>query len=339
MKPARFYKEISKNKAVQCRLCSHYCLLKDGEIGLCRVRQNKDGKLYTLVYGYPVALNIDPVEKKPLFHFLPGSTAFSLGTYGCNFRCKNCQNYDISQATEVEEKTKHLKFFSPEEIVNAAQAQGTESIAYTYVEPTIFGEYALDIMKLAHERGLKNIWISNGFMSPEFLKELLPLVDAFNIDIKSFSDKFYQEVAGGRLQPVLENLKRIKKEGKHLEVTTLIIPTLSDDLEMLKSIAEFIFQELGPKTPWHISRFSGAISWQLKDLPSTRVETLQETKSLAEKVGLKFVYLGNVPGEGENTYCPKCGALAIERTGYLVQRFDDAGHCPRCGEDLNIVTA
>ncbi len=337
MQEARFYKKLG-NKTVQCQLCNHYCVLKEGALGLCRARQNKGGKLHDLVYGYPVALNVDPVEKKPLYHFLPGSTAFSLGTYGCNFRCKNCQNYDISQATNIEEKNKQLKYFSPEEIVKLALEYQTESIAYTYVEPTIFGEYALDIMKIARKNNLKNIWISNGYMSKNFLQEAAPLVDAFNIDLKSFDDDFYQKIIGARLKPVLDNLKRIKKLGNHLEVTTLVIPTLSDDLKMLKKIIQFIHQSLGADTPWHISRFSGEISWQLKNLPSTKIETLEKIYNLAKKAGLKYVYLGNVPGKGENTYCPYCGTLAIKRTMYSIERFDKNGHCPQCGKDLNIIT-
>ncbi len=336
MQEARFYRKI-KNDLLQCRLCSHYCILKNGEVGFCNARQNKGGKLYSLVYGYPVAVNVDPIEKKPLFHFLPGSDIFSLGTFGCNFRCKNCQNYDISQESAIEEKNKALPFVAPEKIVEGALAYKTNSIAYTYVEPTIFGEYALDIMTLAKEKNLKNVWVSNGFMSEEFLEELLPLADAFNIDIKSFDDEFYKTNCSAWLKPVLENTKKIKKFGKHLEVTTLVIPSLSDDLTMLKKIAKFIYNELGAETPWHISRFSGEISWKLQNLPQTDLRLLEKVYEIGKKAGLKYVYLGNVPDGKENTYCPKCNTLAIKRNYYNIERFDKNGKCPKCGEDLDMI--
>ncbi len=336
MPEARFYKRI-KNDLLQCRLCSHYCVLKNNEIGFCNARKNKGGKLYSLVYGYPVAVNVDPIEKKPLFHFLPGSDVFSLGTFGCNFRCKNCQNYDISQESAIEEKNKALPFLAPEKIVAGALTYKTKSIAYTYVEPTIFGEYALDIMILARKKNLKNVWVSNGFMSEEFLKELLPLADAFNIDIKSFDNEFYKTNCSARLKPVLENVKKIKKFGKHLEITTLVIPTLSDNLRMLKKIAEFIYNELGAETPWHISRFSGEISWKLQNLPQTDLQLLEKVYEIGKKAGLKYVYLGNVPDGKENTYCPKCNTLVIKRNYYNIERFDKNGKCPKCGEDLDMV--
>ena len=336
MLEAKYYKKLQDNK-VQCRLCNHFCALADGEVGVCHVRKNIKGKLYSLVYNHPVALNLDPIEKKPLFHFCPGSASFSLGTFGCNFRCKNCQNYEISQEAAVEEKVKRLPEITPEQIVQQALDTGAQSIAYTYVEPTIFAEYALDIMKLARKEGLKNIWVSNGFMSAEFLQDLLPLLDAINIDLKSFEDKFYREVAGGRLQPVLDNIKTVKQSSTHLEITTLVIPTLSDDLQMLQKIIDFVYTEAGPETPWHISRFSGAISWQLKHLPETDIKLLEKVYQEAKKRGLYYVYLGNVlDKDKENTYCSQCGALAIRRLGYQVERFDNNGRCSQCGADLNI---
>jgi len=336
MREAKYYKKLKKNK-VQCQLCNHFCALDDGELGICHVRKNIKGKLYSLVYNHPVALQLDPIEKKPFFHFCPGSASFSLGTFGCNFRCKNCQNYEISQESAVEQKVKYLPEVKPEQIVQQAVEAKAQSIAYTYVEPTIFAEYALDIMKLARKKGLKNVWVSNGFMSEEFLRDLLPLLDAINIDLKSFEDEFYREIAGGRLEPILENIKTVKQSKVHLELTTLVIPTLSDDLKMLQKIIDFIYKEVGPETPWHISRFSGAISWQLKHLPATDVQLLEAIYQKAKKRGLQYVYLGNVlDPDKENTYCPQCNKLAVRRLGYQIERLDDNGHCRYCGADLNI---
>ncbi len=334
---AKFYQKL-KNKAVKCQLCHHFCTLGPGQTGICRTRQNIDGELYSLVYGYPVALNVDPIEKKPFFHFLPASLTFSLGTLGCNFRCRNCQNWDISQAKNIKEKIKLLDYFEPEKIVEEALNNECKSIAYTYNEPTVFAEYALDIMKLAHEYNLKNVWVSNGFMSSECLQAILPYLDAINIDLKSFSDQFYQNICGARLQPVLKNLKTFKAEQVHLEVTTLIIPTLSDDPEMLAQIANFIATELDTDTPWHISRFSPEISWQLKNLPATGDDIIYEAYEIGKDAGLKYVYVGNLPGdEKENTYCPRCGELAIRRLGYYVERFDNHGRCAHCDKNLEII--
>ncbi len=334
---AKFYQQL-KGKAVRCNLCHHFCRLQPGQIGLCRSRQNINGELYSLVYGYPVALNVDPIEKKPFFHFLPGSLAFSLGTFGCNFRCRNCQNWDISQAKNIKEKNKALDFIEPEKIIEEALDNNCRSIAYTYNEPTIFAEYALDIMKLAHQYKLKNVWVSNGFMSADCRKAILPYLDAINIDLKSFADEFYRLNCGGRLQPVLDNLKTIKAEQIHLEVTTLIIPTLSDDIEMLAKIANFIAVELDTDTPWHLSRFSPQISWQLRDLPPTSDDIIYEAYEIGREAGLKYVYVGNLPGdEKENTYCPNCGQLAIRRLGYQVERFDNQGRCAHCDKNLEII--
>jgi len=338
MKEAQFYKTLTNNE-VQCRLCNHFCRLREGQIGLCRTRKNKDGRLYSLVYGYPAVLNVDPIEKKPFFHFLPGSLTYSLGTLGCNFVCRNCQNWDISQAKNIETKLKQIDFWLPEKIVENALGDGCQSIAYTYNEPTVFAEYALDIMRLAHKNGLKNIWVSNGFMSAEALNSILPYLDAINVDLKSMDENFYRENCGGHLKPILENLKLIKQEQVHLEITTLVIPTLSDDLEMLQKLANFIVSELDTDTPWHISRFSPEISWQLKNLPTTGDDILYEAYEIGKEAGLKYVYLGNVPGDQkENTYCPQCGELAIRRLGYHIERLDNNGHCSYCDRSLDIIT-
>jgi len=336
MKEAYLYQKL-KNQKVRCQTCAHYCQLAPGQRGLCGVRENIDGKLIALNYGKIAAINIDPIEKKPFFHFLPGSRSLSIATVGCNFFCKNCQNFDISQAPKPNKPVTGEEF-SPEQIVEIAVKNKLPSISYTYVEPTIFLEYALDIMKLAKKAGLKNNWVSNGFLSPESAKLVIPYLDAINIDIKGFSDEFYQSNCGAKLQPVLETSKLMKKSGVWVEITTLAIPTLSDSEEMFKQIAQFIFQELGPETPWHISQFCGAISWKLQHLPDTPVETLEKAWQIGKETGLKYVYTGNVPGLlSEDTYCPKCQTLCIDRTSYLIRRLDKNGQCPKCGENLDLI--
>ncbi len=292
MKEAYLYKKL-KDKQVQCQTCNHYCLIKEGEKGKCAVRQNIRGKLYSLNYGKISALQIDPIDKKPLYHFLPGSYSLSFASAGCNFQCQNCQNWQISQGPrisgEIEGQT-----ISPKEIVKMALKNNLPSISYTYTEPTIFLEFALETMKLAKKAGLKNIWISNGFFSKETFGLIKDYLDAANIDLKSFDDKFYQKYCAGRLQPVLENLKRLKKANLWLEITTLVIPGLNDSKENFKKIASFIKKELGRETPWHISRFSGMISWKLQRLPDTPVETLKKAEEIGRQVGLKNIYLGNI---------------------------------------------
>lgn len=338
MKEAEFYKKLDNNNKVQCRLCNHFCYIDDGLTGICRVRKNEKGKLYSLVYGYPVALNIDPIEKKPLFHFSPGSFAYSLGTLGCNFRCTNCQNWDISQTTDIESKIKYLDFIPAEKIIKGALAAGCQSIAYTYNEPTIWTEYALDIMKLARKNKLKNVWVSNGYMSGNCLEAILPYLDTANIDLKSMDEDFYKKKCGAKLAPVLDNLKMLKKKKIHNEITTLIIPGLSDNPAMLEKIAEFITIELSPETPWHISKFSPEISWKLKNLPETGDEIIYKAYAIGKKAGLKYIYTGNMPGDDkENTYCPACGQLAIRRLGYQIERLDKNGRCAKCGKNLDIV--
>ncbi|MBZ9569883.1 AmmeMemoRadiSam system radical SAM enzyme [Patescibacteria group bacterium] len=336
MKEVYLYKKL-KEKKTQCRTCAHRCIISPGKRGVCGVRENREGKLYALNFGKAIACHIDPIEKKPFFHFLPGSHSLSIATVGCNFRCGNCQNWQISQAPKSDKEILGENL-SPKEIVKMALENHLPSISYTYTEPTIFLEYALDTMKLAKKAGLKNNWVSNGFMSEESAKLIIPYLDADNIDIKSFSEDFYRENCGGRLQPVLDTAKLMKKSGVWVEITTLVIPTLSDSEEMFKNIAKFIYQELGPETPWHISRFSGAISWKLKDLPDTPVEILEKAYKIGKDAGLKYVYTGNVPGlASENTFCPKCNALAINRMNYIIHRHDKSGKCPKCGTDLNLI--
>ncbi len=332
MMEARFY-EKKKEQQVHCFLCNHHCLIKEGGRGLCGVRENREGSLYSLVYARPIATHVDPIEKKPLFHFLPGSRSFSLATAGCNFRCLFCQNADISQLPQDQGKIPGEEV-SPEDIVAAARQAGCQSIAYTYTEPTIFFEYAQDIAILAAAQGLKNVFVTNGYMSAEALQSIHPLLHGANVDLKSFREAFYQKQCGAKLSPVLKTLKSMKEMGVWLEITTLIIPTLNDSKEELRELATFILQELGPETPWHISRFHP--TFRLTDLPVTPVKTLQQAWEIGREVGLHYVYTGNVPGDqGEKTYCHHCGRLLLDRFGFTILKNElNQGRCPQCLEAL-----
>ena len=336
VKEAYFYRKLTNNK-VQCRTCAHFCNLVPEETGECGVRKNIDGHLYSLVYGQAAALNVDPIEKKPLFHFYPGTSSLSVGTSGCPLACANCQNWSLSQGPKIN-STIEGRHVSPEEIVTTAKSYNSPTISYTYTEPTAFLEYALDTMKLARAEGLKNCLVSHGFMSKESASAIIPYLDANNIDIKSFSNEFYKQNCNARLRPVLDTAKMMKDAGVWIEITTLAIPTLSDSEEMFNDIADFIYRELGPETPWHITRFSGYISWKLHHLPDTPLRTLQKGYKIGKKRGLNHVYLGNVPGNNlENTYCPGCEALCIDRTGFSLNRYDKHGKCPHCDADLHII--
>jgi pyruvate formate lyase activating enzyme len=337
MKEDYLYKRL-KDKKVQCQNCAHYCVIENGKRGICGVRENRDGKLYSSVYGKACALNIDPIEKKPFFHFLPGSHSLSVATVGCNFKCASCQNHDISQMPQLTGKVEGQKI-SPKEIVELALKNNLPSISYTYTEPAIFSEYALDTMKLAKKQGLKNDWVSNGFWSKELFDLISPYLDAANVDLKSFEEDFYIKYCSGKLQSVLDTLKRLKKKKIWLEVTTLVIPTLNDKEEIFKKIADFIKNDLGSETPWHVTQFCGAISWKLQNIPDTPVETLEKAHKIGKKAGLKYIYTGNIPGiPSEDTFCPKCNNLVIDRTGYIISRYDKNGKCPKCGTDLNLIT-
>lgn len=336
MKEAYLYKKLTK-KRVQCQNCSHYCLLEPGQRGICLVRENIEGRLYALNYEKLIACHIDPIEKKPFFHFLPGSYSLSIATVGCNFSCLWCQNWDISQGPKFDKEILGRKI-SPKEIVKMAKKEKLPSISYTYTEPTIFSEYALDIMKLAKREGLKNNWVTNGFWSKELFDLIWPYLDAANVDLKGWSEEFYQKYCGGRLQPVLENLILLKKKKIWVEVTTLIIPTLNDKEEWFEEMAKFIKEKMGPETPWHLTQFCGRVSWQMQHLPDTPVETLQKAWQIGKRVGLKYVYTGNLPGlPSEDTFCPKCGSLVIDRTNYFIHRYDKEGKCPNCKTDLNLI--
>ncbi len=336
MKEAYLYKKL-QDKNVQCQNCAHYCIIKPGKRGICGVRENIDGKLYSLVYNKVCAINIDPIEKKPLFHFLPGSQSLSIATVGCQFRCLNCQNWQISQLPKENGKIigDDIK---PEEIIKIAKKYKTPSISYTYTDPIVFSEYALDIMKLAKKNKIKNCWISSGFFSEELFNLISPYLDAANIDLKYFSDKSYIKYSGGRLQPVLDNLQRIKQKGIWLEITTLVIPGINDSDENLIKTAKFIKNKLGRETPWHVNQFSGALSWKMQEIIDTPIETIKKAYEIGKKSGLKYVYTGNVSGlDSENTYCPNCGEKVIERVGYNIRRFDINGKCPKCEHKIDLI--
>lgn len=330
MKEAMFYEKLDEKK-VRCFLCAHHCLIRDGKRGICYVRKNMDGMLFSLVYGKVISMNIDPIEKKPLFHFLPASTSFSIAAVGCNFRCEHCQNFEISQyPKEHEDIPGHT--VSPEDVVEAAARNGCESISYTYTEPTIFFEFAYDCAKLARQKGIKNVFVSNGYTSPEATKVIAPYLDGNNIDLKG-SDDFYQKICGARLGPVKETIRLMKELGVWVEVTTLIIPDYNDSDDDLKDIAEFI-KSVDPAIPWHVTQFYP--TYKLTDKPRTPVKTLQKARETGIKAGLKYIYEGNVPGEGgENTYCPNCKELLIRRFGFNIGEIKLMnGRCPKCGTEI-----
>jgi len=329
MKKEAMYYEKLEGKKVRCFLCPRKCVIKEGEIGNCKVRANIKGKLYSLVYGKPSSLSIDPIEKKPLYHFLPGSNAFSIGTAGCNLHCIYCQNYDISQLGV--EEIPHYSF-SPKEIVKKALEMKCRVIAYTYNEPTVFYEYMLDIAKIAKKNNLKNIIVSNGFINKEPLKKLLKYVDGVNIDLKSFDNEFYKKYSFSWINPVLESLKIIKKQGVWLEITNLIIPGLNDKAKKIKEMAKWIKDNLGKDVPLHFTAFYP--SYKLLDVPPTPKETLFKARDIAKNY-LDFVYIGNIINEAGNTYCPKCKALLIRRVGFnVLENNIKNGKCYKCGKKI-----
>lgn len=334
MKEADFQQIIDADKKiVQCGLCAHGCKIKEGRCGICQVRENRDGRLYSLVYGRLVSENVDPIEKKPLFHVLPGSLSYSIATVGCNFRCSHCQNYSISQYPRLTSRDMPGNERTPAEVVAAAVSRGCRSISYTYVEPTIFFEFACETAVLAREAGLLNVFVSNGYSSPEAARKIAPYLDGNNIDLKAFSDKFYKDVCGARLAPVLETISLMKELGVWVEVTTLIIPGWNDTDKELKDIADFIVS-VDPGIPWHVSRFHP--TFQMTDRQSTPVSTLRRAREIGLAAGLKYVYEGNVHGAGgEHTCCPDCGRKLIERVGYSVfNQEHDHGSCRACGAKL-----
>jgi pyruvate formate lyase activating enzyme len=330
--PALLWRPLKEN-TVQCRLCSHFCRIDAGKTGLCGVRRNDGGRLVSLSHDCIAALNLDPVEKKPLFHFLPGSTTLSLGTPGCNLDCAFCQNWTLSQPPRqglpIEGRA-----IPPREIVRMAHTSGAASIAYTYSEPTVFFELMLETATLARRDGLANIMVSNGFQSPECIDALDGFIQAANIDLKAFREEFYRDVCGARLKPVLDNLVHMRRLGWHLEVTTLVIPDENDSDTELRDIARFLRAELGPDVPWHVSRFHPC--HRMANHRPTPLDTLRRAWDIGRAEGLQHIFVGNVPGSGlENTVCPGCGKTVVERSGFTVLRNRlRLGACPECGREV-----
>jgi pyruvate formate lyase activating enzyme len=331
---AYLYKPLNEKK-VKCNLCNHRCVIKNGSRGICGVRENQEGTLKTLVYGKLIANHIDPIEKKPLFHFMPGSLSYSIATVGCNFKCLFCQNANISQMPSDHNGMITGDLYTPEDVVDAAVKGNCKSIAYTYTEPTIYFEFAFDTAKIAHEKGIQNVFVTNGYMTSEALEMISPYLDAANVDLKAFNASFYKDVVKARLEPVKETLKLMKSLGVFVEVTTLLIPGLNDDKHELEMLAEFIVNSLGPETPWHVSAFYP--TYRLTDRPPTSVESLVMAREIGIKAGLSYVYIGNVPSEdGENTFCYKCGNILIKRSGFYVEKnLIKNSRCPHCGALIN----
>lgn len=317
--------ETLPEKKVRCYACAHRCVIKDGQYGICGTRKNIDGKLFTNVFEYPVAINADPIEKKPLFHFLPGSKAMSIGTAGCNFKCSFCQNYDISQMRGDDVYGHDV---SVRQLIDAAKNQGCASLAYTYNEPVVFIEYVLETAREAHKEGLKNVYISNGFETTETFDLLAGNIDAMNIDLKAYTEKFYRTLCKGRLEPVLENIRRAYETGIWVEVTTLLIPGENDSEEEMRDIASFI-ASVSKDIPWHISRFFP--TYKMTNVPPTPLTKLERVYEIGIEEGLHFVYTGNVPFESNTTFCPQCGDKLIVRNAYTLSMMRvENGRCPHC---------
>jgi len=316
---------------IRCELCPRQCEVETGKRGYCRVRENVDGDYYSLTYGNPCSIHVDPIEKKPFFHVLPASRSFSIATAGCNLECKFCQNWEISQARPEDTYNYDLP---PEQVVEQAVRAGCQSIASTYVEPTIFAEYMIDIGRLARERGIIKVIHSNGFINAAPLQDLCKSLGAACIDLKGFTEAYYREMADGSLEPVLETLKRLRQQGVHTEIVNLMVPGKNDDMTQVRAMCRWIKEQLGADVPLHFTRFYPL--YKLKSLPPTPVATLDKARTTAMEEGLHYVYVGNVPGHpGENTNCPKCGVMLIKRLGYQVQveRLKD-GHCASCGQSI-----
>ena len=321
-----------KPPIIRCSLCAQNCTLQPGERGKCRARMNIKGELRSLVYGRPVSLHVDPIEKKPFYHFLPGTDAFSFATAGCPLRCKFCQNWEISQSRPEDFDA---PFVPAADIVNAASSRQSRVIAFTYNEPTVFIEYLADTAKLAREQKLRCVLISCGFMNSEPLKEMCQLLDAIKIDLKGFNPDFYRSVCGAELQPVLNTIRQIAKSRVHLEIVNLVVPTLNDSEKMLRGLIDWISGEIGPEVPIHFTRFHP--DYQLLNLPPTPVATLDRARDLAMSRGLRYVYVGNVPDHpGNNTYCPQCGKIVIQRSSFFVTELNmQKGRCRFCGKAIS----
>ena len=327
---AKHWTKLEGNK-VRCELCPHRCILKEGQLGVCRVRKNIDGKLYTLIYGSVSSIAVDPIEKKPLFHFKPTSEVLSLATVGCNMRCRHCQNWEISQ---VGIEFPYIREMSAEQVMDIAR--NYEGIAWTYNEPTIWHEFTLDVSKMAKKEGLYTVYVTNGYICEKPFREIAPYLDAMNIDVKAFNDDFYRKIVGARLQPVLDTVERAHRMGIHVEVTYLIIPTLNDREEEIRRFAQWVY-ELSPDIPVHFSRFFPM--YKLTDKPPTPLKTLHRAYKIAKEIGLEFVYLGNTwEPEYESTYCPQRGNLLIERVYYNthIRGLTKDSRCKKCGRKINV---
>ncbi|RLF10660.1 MAG: AmmeMemoRadiSam system radical SAM enzyme [Thermoprotei archaeon] len=333
LKEALLYEQLSGDR-VKCNLCHRRCTIPPGSTGFCKVRRNVDGRLYSLVYGKAIAVNVDPIEKKPLYHYRPGSAVLSIATIGCNFRCRFCDNWVISQEEEIIGKN-----LPPERVVELAVKHGSDGISYTYTEPTIFFEYAYDTAVLARQRGLFNTFVTNGYMTPEAVKTIAPYLDAATVDFKgSANPDFYREfMSVPSPEPIFETLREMKASGIFVEITNLIVTKYGDNLDDVYSLASRIKEILGPCTPFHLLRFHP--DYQLMDAPSTPIQTLEKAAEKALDAGLKHVYIGNVPGHRlEHTYCPNCGQLVIEREGFYLSAWNlKDTQCPNCNHSLNIV--
>ena len=327
MKEALLWESLD-NRAVRCGLCSHRCVIADGKTGLCNVRENRAGRLYSLVYGRAISANIDPIEKKPLFHFLPGSLSLSIATVGCNLKCDHCQNFEISQRPRDSHRIAGQDL-APEAVAAAAVSRGCDSISYTYTEPTVYFEYALDIARKASDADLKNVFVTNGFMTRDCLAMIGRDLHAANVDLKGFNDDFYKKVCGARLEPVKNTIAEMKAMGVWVEVTTLLIPGYNDRSDELKALAEWL-AGVSPDIPWHISRFHP--TYRLTDAEPTPAATIHRAMDIGRQAGLKYVYAGNIRGDaGEKTICPGCGRVLIDRVGFRVSRNEvENGACGAC---------
>ncbi len=324
---ARYYEKLP-NKRVKCLLCPRECAIDNLETGYCGVRTNRGGIYYTMVYGRPVTAHNDPIEKKPLFHFLPGSKAFSIATVGCNVNCKFCQNWEISQVGPSQVPSYDAP---PEVIVESAKSGGAQSIAYTYTEPVVFAEYMYDTARLGRSRGIRSVMITNGYINAQPMIDLCGVLDAVKVDLKAFTQKFYDEMVTGELKPVLDTLELLKKQGMWTEIVYLVIPTWNDDPGEIREMAQWIKSDLEVDTPVHFSRYHP--QYLVKNIPPTPVSTLEKCHSICREEGLRYVYIGNVPGHrAEKTYCPECGEVVVDRTGYYIKSVNiKEGRCIKCG--------
>ncbi|MCX9010620.1 MAG: AmmeMemoRadiSam system radical SAM enzyme [Candidatus Methanoperedens sp.] len=333
IKEGVLFDQLPENRA-RCNVCEHRCRIAEGKLGFCGTRKNINGKVHTIIYNTISSEAVDPIEKKPLYHFLPGTLSYSLGSIGCNFRCEHCQNWNISQIRLEQAYTMEI---TPQEAVRHALEEGCKSISWTYNEPAIWHEYTYDSAVLAKKAGLKTVYVTNGYITPEALRRIAPYLDAYRVDIKSFSDSFYREVCSARLAPVLASTKLAKELGMHVETITLIIPGRNDSKEEITQLVKWVHDNVGVDTPMHFTRFHPM--YQMTDVYPTPVETLEMAHDIAKKEGMRFVYLGNVPGHKyENTYCPRCNELLIDRTGFAISEYNiKDGKCPKCGEKIAIV--